>query len=334
MDEPVAPLQLSQKLDDEIAPRSVKNEATPPSPSQAPEVLSLADVNVAANETLLPHDAPSSQLAPPEIDQPLVFDDLDVVVTPAHTSIEDSSSPGTQASVENETQSGKLTVKDALSYLDLVKTTFAEQPDVYNQFLDIMKDFRNQNLDTPQVISGVSDLFSSHPTLIKGFNTFLPPGYHIHCTECADGGTDIITTTPSGTTTTHIAPHTPSSSDGPHPNPPSSASAPVGDLPDAMGGLSLAPSDQSNTNNPGDVTHLPQANNSFPTDAELQSAAQFVGKVKLRFSDEPAIFKQFLVSVQEYQTERRPWQEVRTSSPSLVSRRLLVHRSLSISSLP
>lgn len=33
-----------------------------------------------------------------------------------------------------------LNVKDALSYLDQVKVQFSEHPDVYNRFLDIMKD--------------------------------------------------------------------------------------------------------------------------------------------------------------------------------------------------
>jgi len=37
-----------------------------------------------------------------------------------------------------------LNVKDALSYLDQVKLQFADQPDVYNKFLDIMKDFKSQ----------------------------------------------------------------------------------------------------------------------------------------------------------------------------------------------
>ena len=37
-----------------------------------------------------------------------------------------------------------LNVKDALSYLDQVKLQFSEQPDVYNKFLDIMKDFKSQ----------------------------------------------------------------------------------------------------------------------------------------------------------------------------------------------
>ena len=38
----------------------------------------------------------------------------------------------------------QLNVTDALSYLDAVKTQFVERPDVYNCFLDIMKDFKSQ----------------------------------------------------------------------------------------------------------------------------------------------------------------------------------------------
>jgi paired amphipathic helix protein Sin3a len=37
-----------------------------------------------------------------------------------------------------------LNVKDALSYLDQVKIRFFDHPDVYNRFLDIMKDFKSQ----------------------------------------------------------------------------------------------------------------------------------------------------------------------------------------------
>lgn len=37
-----------------------------------------------------------------------------------------------------------LSIQDALSYLDQVKVQFADQPDVYNRFLDIMKDFKSQ----------------------------------------------------------------------------------------------------------------------------------------------------------------------------------------------
>jgi histone deacetylase complex regulatory component SIN3 len=37
-----------------------------------------------------------------------------------------------------------LNVTDALTYLDAVKSQFQDQPDVYNHFLDIMKEFKNE----------------------------------------------------------------------------------------------------------------------------------------------------------------------------------------------
>ncbi|ESN99563.1 hypothetical protein HELRODRAFT_176731 [Helobdella robusta] len=73
----------------------------------------------------------------------------------------------------------KLKVEDALTYLDQVKLKFGHRPQVYNDFLDIMKDFKSQNIDTPGVISRVSILFQGHNELIVGFNTFLPQGYSI-----------------------------------------------------------------------------------------------------------------------------------------------------------
>uniref|UniRef100_A0AAX7T841 Paired amphipathic helix protein Sin3b n=1 Tax=Astatotilapia calliptera TaxID=8154 RepID=A0AAX7T841_ASTCA len=73
----------------------------------------------------------------------------------------------------------KLKVEDALSYLDQVKIRFANDPGIYNKFLDIMKEFKSQSIDTPGVINRVSQLFHGHPDLVLGFNAFLPPGYRI-----------------------------------------------------------------------------------------------------------------------------------------------------------
>lgn len=42
-----------------------------------------------------------------------------------------------------------LNVTDALSYLDAVKVQFYDKPDVYNHFLDIMKDFKSQMFVLP-----------------------------------------------------------------------------------------------------------------------------------------------------------------------------------------
>uniref|UniRef100_A0A8C8G2S9 Paired amphipathic helix protein Sin3b n=1 Tax=Oncorhynchus tshawytscha TaxID=74940 RepID=A0A8C8G2S9_ONCTS len=72
-----------------------------------------------------------------------------------------------------------LKVEDALSYLDQVKIRFGNDPGIYNKFLDIMKEFKSQSIDTPGVINRVSQLFHGHPDLVLGFNAFLPPGYRI-----------------------------------------------------------------------------------------------------------------------------------------------------------
>lgn len=47
--------------------------------------------------------------------------------------------PQTYASLDRP-----LNVTDALTYLDAVKVQFQDQPDVYNHFLDIMKEFKNE----------------------------------------------------------------------------------------------------------------------------------------------------------------------------------------------
>ena len=43
-----------------------------------------------------------------------------------------------------------LQVQNALVYLDLVKETFSSTPEVYNDFLDIMKDFKSKRLSDIQ----------------------------------------------------------------------------------------------------------------------------------------------------------------------------------------
>lgn len=58
-------------------------------------------------------------------------------------------------------------------------------------------------IDTPGVIERVSSLFTGHPELIQGFNTFLPPGYHIEC-GTGDDPNAIRVTTPMGTTVSQM----------------------------------------------------------------------------------------------------------------------------------
>ncbi|KAL9544533.1 hypothetical protein MBANPS3_007578 [Mucor bainieri] len=115
-----------------------------------------------------------------------------------------AAAPSAPASATSNSSSGyrPLNVKDALTYLDQVKMKFADQAKVYNRFLDIMKEFKSQAIDTPGVIERVSTLFRGHPALISGFNTFLPPGYRIECSTDAYARDIIKVTTPTGTTST------------------------------------------------------------------------------------------------------------------------------------
>ncbi|PSR88338.1 Paired amphipathic helix protein Sin3-like [Actinidia chinensis var. chinensis] len=73
----------------------------------------------------------------------------------------------------------KLTTNDALAYLKAVKDIFQDKREKYEEFLDVMKDFKAQRVDTAGVITRVKELFKGYRDLILGFNTFLPKGYEI-----------------------------------------------------------------------------------------------------------------------------------------------------------
>ncbi|KAH1239232.1 Paired amphipathic helix protein Sin3-like 3 [Glycine max] len=73
----------------------------------------------------------------------------------------------------------KLTTDDALAYLKAVKDMFQDKREKYDDFLEVMKDFKAQRIDTSGVIARVKELFKGHKDLILGFNTFLPKGYEI-----------------------------------------------------------------------------------------------------------------------------------------------------------
>ncbi|XP_074274489.1 paired amphipathic helix protein Sin3-like 3 isoform X2 [Silene latifolia] len=73
----------------------------------------------------------------------------------------------------------RLTTNDALAYLKAVKEMFSDKKEKYDEFLEVMKDFKAQRIDTTGVIARVKDLFKGHRNLILGFNTFLPKGYEI-----------------------------------------------------------------------------------------------------------------------------------------------------------
>ncbi|KAI4826057.1 hypothetical protein KUCAC02_021709 [Chaenocephalus aceratus] len=226
----------------------------------------------------------------------------------------------------------RLKVEDALSYLDQVKLQFGNHPQVYNDFLDIMKEFKSQSIDTPGVISRVSQLFKGHPDLIMGFNTFLPPGYKIEVQS-----NDLVNVTTPGQIH-HITPHGISVSNIPltgaaplhPPQLPSAATTTTAALPlltqptpakmsKPLQPQALTPSSQSNPSIPafpsprsppmqlhlplsGTPTGPPMQNNQ---PVEFNHAINYVNKIKNRFQGQPDIYKAFLEILHTYQKEQR-----------------------------
>lgn len=79
----------------------------------------------------------------------------------------------------------RLSTNDALSYLRDVKQKFQHNRQVYDTFLEIMKEFKAQTIDTQGVIRKVKTLFRGHRHLIFGFNTFLPKARPLRGPACA-----------------------------------------------------------------------------------------------------------------------------------------------------
>ncbi|KAJ3595966.1 hypothetical protein NHX12_002375, partial [Muraenolepis orangiensis] len=248
--------------------------------------------------------------------------------------------PAPPASAQGQ-QFQRLKVEDALSYLDQVKLQFGNHPQVYNDFLDIMKEFKSQSIDTPGVISRVSQLFKGHPDLIMGFNTFLPPGYKIEVQH-----NDLVNVTTPGQIH-HITPHGITVQNIPMPGaaalPPvpiqaqllalasPAVSTTVTSTPLLLAQPSLAkmskpqqspvltPSSQSNPSIPvytsprspplllhpptGATPAGPAGQNNQPV--EFNHAINYVNKIKNRFQGQPDIYKAFLEILHTYQKEQR-----------------------------
>ncbi|ORX62697.1 hypothetical protein DM01DRAFT_1003788 [Hesseltinella vesiculosa] len=319
-------------------PPAVDEPASQPEPMEEDEPikeeaqLPVKEENVDQSQHQ-PSASPTSTPIQPSLQDPLV-------VAP-------SAPPSQPPRSRSDSQNGyrPLNVKDALTYLDLVKMQFSDHPEVYNKFLDIMKDFKSQAIDTPGVIERVSTLFRGHPQLISGFNTFLPPGYCIECITDDQDNDVIKVTTPQGTTTSVAGEPLRLGSDSAPPHdqlyyghlysyghPPPPGHQPP---PHLRGPMPMAPPRYGQTPPPAHLPHhmpppppgyQPMATYMPPPPppalavdegsphrrppVEFNHAINYVNKIKNRFSGEPDVYKQFLEILQTYQKEQRPIQEV------------------------
>lgn len=234
----------------------------------------------------------------------------------------------------------ELKVEDALLYLDQVKVAFGDKPEIYNEFLDIMKNFKAQEIDTPGVIRQVSHLFRGYNKLILGFNTFLPDGYKIdlpidegenammtvHIPNGAHGMSRIETYGPVGHISAtspvqelHVGSlppqHPPSAGDYPSGDPSSSSAGPP-----HMGRGGPPPPPPPHHHAPPPPPPPPQsaaaaaaaaaAANSNNPPVEFNHAISYVTTIKKRFAHEPETYKAFLEILHTYQKEQRSIKDV------------------------
>uniref|UniRef100_A0A8C9PHB6 Paired amphipathic helix protein Sin3b n=1 Tax=Spermophilus dauricus TaxID=99837 RepID=A0A8C9PHB6_SPEDA len=157
-------------------------------------------------------------------------------------------------------------VEDALTYLDQVKIRFGSDPATYNGFLEIMKEFKSQSIDTPGVIRRVSQLFHEHPDLIVGFNAFLPLGYRIDIPK--NGKLNIQ------------SPLTSQENSHNH-----------GDCAEDL---------KQQMPYKEDKPQVPLESDSV----EFNNAISYVNKIKTRFLDHPEIYRSFLEILHTYQKEQ------------------------------
>lgn len=199
-------------------------------------------------------------------------------------------------------------------------------------FLEIMKSFKAEAIDTPGVIQKVSELFKGHNNLILGFNTFLPPGFRIDSADLPDDSRPPTTQVQQPTAQAHSLP----------PPPPTAGLMPhfiahghpqmlqqqmlfPGAVMD--GSLYMNPTYYSDAaHNPYTMMMNPEAllqqqqqlqaqQQAASTQAagqpvEFDHAINYVTKIKRRFTNDSDTYKAFLEILHNYQKEQKSIKEV------------------------
>ncbi|KAG8087162.1 hypothetical protein GUJ93_ZPchr0010g9253 [Zizania palustris] len=68
----------------------------------------------------------------------------------------------------------KVTINQGIQYLEAIKDTFPHDPETYQIFVGVMRDYKSKRIDIERVVFRISMLFKGHKNLLRGFNKFLP----------------------------------------------------------------------------------------------------------------------------------------------------------------
>ncbi|KAG0438037.1 Paired amphipathic helix protein Sin3b [Dictyocoela muelleri] len=68
-----------------------------------------------------------------------------------------------------------LDLSDAMIFMKKVKDEFTNEPSIYDQFLELMRDFKQCKITAKCVVKAASNMFKNRPILCNSFSDFLPP---------------------------------------------------------------------------------------------------------------------------------------------------------------
>ncbi|KAF9521900.1 paired amphipathic helix [Crepidotus variabilis] len=89
----------------------------------------------------------------------------------------------------------------AVNFLDNIKLQCENDPSKYSDFLSIMKAYKKRRISNDEVVLRICELFNGYPSLIREFNSFLPPGYVLEPSSAREESEPYITlNTPEGVT--------------------------------------------------------------------------------------------------------------------------------------
>lgn len=233
-----------------------------------------------------------------------------------------ASSTGTSASATaaSATAAQSMQLNDAFAYLDRVRAEFSDQPEIYNKFLQVMREFKSNSIDANGVIVRVVQLFKGHRNLILGFNAFLPKTHHIDPNiqdfsrwaqnlPGASNHVDPMPFAPSSATGTQV--HAPRPYAAVQPSPytssttatsgPSQPQPPQSQTSVYSGSASIAPSIPAVGPSPSVVRG---------SNVQFNRAVSFVEKIKNRFANQPETYRTFLSLLHSFHRDQRGIKEV------------------------
>ncbi|KAF5390047.1 hypothetical protein D9757_003896 [Collybiopsis confluens] len=90
--------------------------------------------------------------------------------------------------------------QSAIRYIHAVQDRYPDNPEVFDEFLDIIRDGNENRVDLSTTILRLEELFEGNQQLVEGFNAFLPGAYgavEVHDGVPARSGTSAPHTPPS-----------------------------------------------------------------------------------------------------------------------------------------